>query len=489
MPRSHLYIILVALLIYALTAGVALRDRLLVSTLHRIEREAIAEPSAMALFEGAMVGMARVLSEELGDGYSFYIPPNRAATVRDQFDNWYEGLGISVRFHAAVGFYGAEGEGEAAEGEAEQGEAETRELEQREHRFFIAYPQQGSPAYRAGLRSGDQILRIDDTLLTDKTHSEVLRLLRRQTESETLLSVLPFGHTEPQDFSVRRERLQSDSVSGDHFDLDGRVFRLETHPQIGYIWVTSFIGATAREFGDALDSMKQSGVKSLILDLRDNGGGDLVSSAQIARMLLPPEVGTVIATARERNRISRWFLHFIEGSQRCTLPMVVLINGETASSSEILAAALQDHQRATIVGTRSFGKGIIQGYFELPFQSGILTLTDSEFLRPSGAPIHRRRNTTDSDDWGVIPDIIVEISEIEQLAVLGYRLLRSNVISTDRSAVLDTFRQQIIETLNSETGNTEGEPSEQKHFAFPGTAPYYDPQLDEAIRILLEKQE
>ena len=464
MPRSHFYIILVALLVYALTAGVALRDRLLISALHRIEREALLEPSAKALFEGAMAGMAHVLSEELGDGYSFYIPPHRAASVRDQFDNWYEGLGISVRFYA------------------EEGEAE-----ERENRFFIGYPQHGSPAYRAGLRSGDQILRIGDMPLADKTHGEVLRLLRRQTESETHLSVLPFGQTEPQDFSVRRERLQSDSVAGDRFDSDGRVFYLEAHPQIGYIWVTSFSGATAREFGDALDRMMQSGVESFILDLRDNGGGDLVGSAQIAKMLLPPEVGTVITTARERNRIHRWFLHFIEGSQRSTLPIVVLINGETASSSEILAAALQDHQRATIVGTRSFGKGIIQGYFELPFQSGILTLTDSEFLRPSGAPIHRRRNATDSDDWGVIPDIIVEISEIEQLAVLGYRLLRSNVISTDRSAVLELFRQQIIDGLNIEKLNVEGETSEREQFAFSGTAPYYDPQLDEAIRILLER--
>ena len=444
MPQSNLYIILFVAFAYILTAGVTLRDRLLISTLHRIERSAYAKPSAKDLFEGAMSGMASVLSDE----YSRYIPPSRETVYRERLDNRYEGFGISVRLHTKEG----------------------------ENQFFVGYPQHGSPAYRAGLRSGDQILQIDGKSLADKTHSETFRLLRRQTESETRLSVLPFGQTDPQDFIVQRERIHSDSVEGDYFDSDERIFHLETHPLIGYIRITSFSGTTVNEFGDALNSMMQSGVESFILDLRDNAGGDVWSSILIARMLMTPDPdsGSVVVTVRDRDGMERLrHRHFVlvEKAQRCTLPMVVLIDGESASASEILAAALQDHQRATVIGTRSFGKGIIQSIIELPFQSGILQLTDSEYRRPSGGSIHRKRNAADSDNWGVIPDIVVEIPETQQSAVIAYRTLRSNIISAERQAALEQFRQQII-------GN-EGEGWE-----FPGVAPYYDPQLDEAVRTL-----
>jgi len=450
MPRLNFYVILFAVLVYALTAGVTLRDRLLISTLHRIERNAYFEPAAKDLFEGAMSGMANVLSEEFGDGYSLYIPPSRETIYRDNLDNQYKGFGFSVRLHTEEG----------------------------ENKFFIDYPQHDSPAQRAGLCSGDQILQINNISLADKTLGETFRLLRQQAESETRLSVLPFGQTEPKDLFVHRERIHSDSVEGDYFDSDKRIFCLESHPQIGYIRITSFSGTTAKEFSDALDKIMQSGAESFILDLRDNPGGDVWNCIQIARMLMSPDLvaGNVVVTVRDRDGMERLrHRHFvlIEGLQRCTLPMVVLINGETASSSEILAAALQDHHRATLIGTRSFGKGIIQGIFDLPFRSGILQLTDSEYLRPNGANIHRKKNAVDSDVWGVIPDKNVKLSEAEQSAVIAYRSLRSNVISDQRSAVLDQFRQQVAERRDSE-------------FTFTGTAPYYDPQLDEAIKTLLE---
>ena len=443
MPRTNFYIILFAFLVYLLTSGVALRDRLLVSTLHRIERNAYFEPSTQNLFEGAMTGMTYVLA----DDYSQYIPPIRETIYRDRLDNRYEGFGMAIRLRETDG----------------------------DNQFFIDYPQYGSPAYRAGLRSGDQIVQINGTSLTDKTYGETLRLLRQPTETETQLTVVSFGQTESKIFSIQREKIHSDSVMGDYIDSDKRVFHLEAHPLIGYIQIDSFSGTTPQEFGDALDSMAQSGVKSFILDLRDNAGGDVWSCIQIARMLMNPDTvaGNVVVTVRDREGTQRLrHRHFVltEGSQQCTLPMVVLINGESASASEILAAALQDHRRATVVGTRSFGKGIIQSIIELPFQSGILQLTDSEYRRPNGAAIHRKRDANDSDDWGVLPDNVVELSEVAQSTVMMYRTLRSNVIASQRQAVLEQFRQQV------EDGKREIE--------FTGVAPYYDPQLEEAVRIL-----
>jgi len=452
MPRSNFYIILLTLLVYALTSGVTLQDRLLISTLHRLERTAYFEPSALNLFEGAMSGMTDVLADDYGDHYTRYIPPSHQSGYQDNLDNQYEGLGFLTRIHEADG----------------------------KKQLFIGYPHYNAPAHRAGLRSGDQVVQIDNTTIAEQSNSEILELLRRQPE--THLSVLPFGQTDPKNFVVLREKIRLDSVEGDYFDSDKRVFHLEAHPKIGYIRITSFSPTTAKEFGDALDSMMQSGVESFILDLRNNSGGDVSSCVQVAQMLMSPTADqNVFVTVRPR----RGFEHnrtLTQGTQRCTLPMVVLIDGETASASEILAAALQDHRRATIVGTRSFGKGVIQNIIELPFQSGLLQLTVAEYRRPSGAGIHRRVNAADADDWGVLPDRVVEVSESERSAILQYRLLRSNLISAEHSAVLERFRQQIAEKQN---GGKEGDALESKPLKFTGAAPYYDVQLDEAVRVLL----
>ena len=445
-----------------------LRDRLLISTLHHIERDAYFEPSAKNLFEGAMQGMMATLSEEYEDDYSMYIPPSSQTDYLDRHFNRYEGLGFSLGFHEeSPGEYGEDRE----------------EKKGSKKKFFINYPFYESPVYRACLRSGDQILQINGTLIADKTPEEVMELLKPPEQSEVLLTVLPFGQTESKDFIVRREKIQSDSIEGDYFHADKRIFCLETMPKIGYIRITSFRGATtANEFGNALDSMMQSGAESLILDLRDNGGGDVWECVQIARMLMSPkpdlgnvpDSGNVIVTVRNRNGFRR-SLVLSEEKQRCTLPMVVLINGDTASASEFLTVALQDHRRASIVGNRSFGKGVGQGIFGLPFQSGLLSLTDWEYRRPNGKAIHRKKYAADSDDWGVIPDKIVEISDAEKLAVMEYRSLRSNVISPQRLAVLEQFRQQMIKQKAKEQNG---------EFRFTGTAPYYDVQLDEAIKTL-----
>jgi carboxyl-terminal processing protease len=452
MPRLNFYVILTALLVYALTAGVTLRDRLLISTLHRIEHNAYVEPSANDLFEGAMSGMTTILAEEYGDDYTMYIPPSRLTYYKGMLDNQYEGLGISINTHK--------------DGEEKQ--------------LFVLFPFYESPAYQAGLRSGDQILQIDGTPVRDKSNAEILELWEPPGKSAIHLSVVPFGETNPKDFFVRREQIHYDSVEGDYFDSNSRVFCLEAHPHIGYIRITSFNERTAEQFGTALDRMMQSGAKSFILDLRNNGGGDVWQSVHVAQMLLAPNPErNIIVTVRSRHGRERKAT-IAKGSQRCALPMAVLIDGDTASSSEILAAALQDHRRAVIVGTRSFGKGIIQGIMELPFQSGMLQLTDAEYRRPSGAVIHRKANAADSDEWGIIPDKIAALSKAEQSAVMQYRSLRSNAIATQREAVLEQFRQQIVEQKNDETTA-----SERETVALTGTVPYYDAQLDEAIRALL----
>ena len=451
MPRFNFYAVLIAVFAYLLLSGISIQDRLLLSTLHQIERYALAEPSATELFEGAMAGMMQMMADEYGDNYSAYIPPSRLTRYQDNLHNRYTGLGIWSRIFE----------------------------QDNEKALFVGYPFAHSPAYQAGLRSGDRIVEIDGMPVADKTNREIFSLLGQNHETETLLSVLPFGQKEMQNFSILRKMNSLDSVEGDYRDAGCRTFLLETHPQVGYIRITSFTESTASEFRSALDKMMQGGAESFILDLRDNSGGDVRSSIMIAQMLISPSPkNNVIVTVRPRNGPERKRT-FGNTPPRCTLPMVVLINGETASSSEILAAALQDYQRATVVGTRSFGKGVIQSILPLPFQLGMLQLTNAEYLRPNGANIHRRVDAADCDDWGVMPDIVVELLESQQSVLLLYRSLRSNAISPQREAVLDMFRQMIIDEQN------EQDEDGQSPFELIGTAPYYDVQLDEAVRLLL----
>ena|GEM_PF-305764 len=467
MSQFNLISILIAGLLYVLTSGISLQDRLLVEMRHKMTLHAFVEPSADALFDGAMAGMVRTMNEQYGDHYSLYIPPSKQTQYTDSFANIFEGFGMTTRIST----------------------------QDNEKTVVIDYPLLNSPAYHAGIRSGDRILKIDGEDFADKTNSEIMHLFRQSREAESALSVIPFGQTETKEILISREKHRHDSIEGDYYEIDGdtpgRVFFLEDHPQIGYVHITSFVESTHTEFGQALATIKQAGTEAFILDLRGNSGGDVLSSVQVARMLiavnsqLDAPHDNLIATVRSRHGIDRKRIRNIlpPYEQLYDIPMVVLINSETASSAEIVAAALQDYRRATVVGTRSFGKGVIQSITVLPFQLGALQLTEAEYLRPSGAGIHRKRFVSETDVWGVLPDITVEFTKPQKEFVSAYRSLRSNVVSTQRQLVLDDFRQYFSGQHGWPYPTPDEEPSSPNDFV--GTAPYYDPQIDKAIEVLL----
>jgi len=184
---------------------------------------------------------------------------------------------------------------------------------------------------------------------------------------------------------------------------------------IGYARISSFSGHTPKELRAALKELQTMGMRGLILDLRFNPGGLLPAAIEVADMFL--KEGRIVSTSGRNDDNRSWdakaegtFEHF---------PMVVLVNHFSASASEIVSACLQDNRRAVVVGTRTWGKGSVQKVIDLPGRSA-MKLTTSSYLRPSGKNIHRAKNATDEDEWGVTPNpgMQVELQDEEKSRVL-----------------------------------------------------------------------
>ena len=500
MPRENFALILLALVLYALCARITLRDRILVETLHRIERKALAEPSAKLLFEGAMSGMTRQLNVRLSDVYSAYIPPVDQSDYEAGLENRFDGIGIVYR-----------------QNPIDKGSE-------------ILYPIPDSPAFEVGIRSGDRILSVNGKDTKDLSFGEVSDLFRDDKNGKVELSIVRFGKTEPEKIRVRRDRILKASVEGDRIDGEGkRIFHLETEPDIAYLRITTFSDRTAGEVREALEQIKKDGRKSIIIDLRDNAGGYVSTSVEVAGLFLSPKSDRdVIVSTRHRDGTTKYAYYVPENSRICTLPMVVMIDGETASAAEILSAAMQDYHRAEIVGTRSFGKGVVQEIFPLPLGSGTLQLTDASYWRPSNKNIHRKHDAREGDEWGVTPDAegLLKISGSQRYATLQIRDRRSNTVSDKADKLIEEFRDRLPEEIkayrkeldryrnfekdvdldenpfiNIVLDDDETEPAEEKNeekaeekkndepFVLQGNAPYYDPQLDRALEVLKRKKE
>jgi carboxyl-terminal processing protease len=442
-----------------------MRDRILIDALHRIENDALVRPTAETLFEGAMTGMIQELNHSLGDPFSAYIPFSEQKGYEENLDNRFDGIGIVYR--------------------------ETPIEKESE----IIYPILDSPAYKAGIRSGDKLLRVNGKETKGLTFSEVSELFQSDPKQKIELAILPYGKMKPVEFSVSRASVFRNSVEGDSIDGEGkRIFCLSDNPEIAYLRVTSFSDRTAMEVHTALKQISESNVRALILDLRDNPGGYVNICIEIAGFFLQPTPKQdIIVSTKFPDGTAKAIYRLHRQSQICHLPMVVLIDGESASAAEILSAALQDYGRATIVGSRSFGKGTVQEIIHLPLNSGTLQLTDASYWRPSNKNIHRAQDAQESDSWGVVPDLegLVPMSGVQRYATFQIRERRSNFISENREQILEEFLRCLpdeIREIQTSQKKIEKMPDETKSedapFILQGKPPYYDPQLDKAIEIL-----
>jgi carboxyl-terminal processing protease len=260
------------------------------------------------------------------------------------------------------------------------------EISMKDNLLTIVTPMDGTPADRAGIKPNDKIVKIDGELTRDITLMEAVKKLRGKPGTKVVLTILREKEKQLLDFSLTRDIIKLKSIK------EAKVF----DDNIGYIKLVEFRENSVRDFDGAFKGLEKKGIDSLILDLRNNPGGLLNSAVELTERFLPKGEMVVYTKGRIksqniefRSKYPRPFLDY---------PMVVLVNGGSASGSEIVAGALQDHKRAILVGAKTFGKGSVQTV--IPLRDGsAMRLTTSKYFTPLGRSIHGE---------GVMPDVVVE---------------------------------------------------------------------------------
>lgn len=273
---------------------------------------------------------------------------------------------------------------------------------QRDSFVYISGPYEGSPAAIAGLRPGDRIVRIDTVDAKGMASDKVSRLLRGPAGTVVSLRLeRPFaGPDSVIDVDIERRKIQTPSVP---------YFRLDTASGIGYIRLTSFIDKSPKEVEAALDSFRADGrLKGVVLDLRGNGGGLVESAVDIVGFFVPK--GTEVLRMRGRAKNADKVYKTSRKPLMPDMPLAVLIDGGSASSSEITAGSLQDLDRAVLIGSRSFGKGLVQGTRPLPYD-GYLKVTTGKYYIPSGRLIQALDYSHRNEDGSVarVPDSLTNV--------------------------------------------------------------------------------
>ena len=257
----------------------------------------------------------------------------------------------------------------------------------------IVEPYEGSPAAEAGILPGDIIYKVEGEEVTGEDLTQVVAKMKGEEGTDVDVTVFRSSTNKYIDVTITRRQIEIETI--DYEMLDN---------SIGYIEVTSFDGVTAEQFRNALDDLEKQGQKGLIIDLRDNGGGRLDIVVDMLDRMLPE--GVLVST---KTREGKGATYESTDEEKFDKPLVVLMNGNSASASEVFAGAIQDYEAGTLVGTTSFGKGIVQTIFDLQDGSAV-KLTTSEYFTPKGRNIHGD---------GLTPDVEVELDEdlLTQLSI------------------------------------------------------------------------
>ena len=362
----------------------SLNDKLLDEIKNRVQMFHVEEPLPdSALVNAAARGMvSAVMGGEHPDRFSAYFDESDWKKFREHISGRYGGIGAVVQFvkHFDTG---------------------------KEPVFTVVRPTYNGPAYKAGIRSYDRIVEVEGKATAGKTPNDVTELLRGKPETPVEITVTRPGSAEKRKLKVTRAEIEVPSVS----------WRL-LPARIGYVRLMSFSDSTARDLDKALVALEKDGMAALILDLRSNPGGQLQSAVEIADEFLKDNKLIVYTEGRNKRIAPREEYRTKNPTTHPDYPMAVLINGASASASEIVAGALQDHQRAVLIGTKSYGKGSVQKLFPLQATAGQsgMKLTVAKYYLPSGRSIHGK---------GVEPDIKVAprspftFKEFEQLREKG----------------------------------------------------------------------
>jgi carboxyl-terminal processing protease len=343
-------------------------------------------PEAMGLFDGAARGML----EALGDPYTRYMDGKSFREFSQDTQGFFFGIGIFIDI--------------------------------RDTHLIVVQPIDGTPAQRAGLRAGDWIRMINGVRTDGMALQEAVSRIRGPAGTRVKLGITRAEQT--LEVEITRARVQIVTVQGPAA-LDAAVQRQLNADRLGYVRILTFNEQTAREVSAELDRQLRAGARGVLIDLRNNGGGLLESSLQIANRFVPEGRPIVHVVGRDGRRTTER----AGRGQKVGVPVVVLVNEFSASASEILAGALKDSAGATIAGRTTFGKGVIQSVFNLP-GGGAAAITTSKYLTPADHDIHGR---------GIAPNIAVGDrlegkSEADVTRILNEQLARGIETLRQRAA-------------------------------------------------------
>lgn len=392
MPTRNLFTIIVALFIGFICYQTAQRQRYattIASAMALVEERALEPRTRPELFTAAMNGMMGSLDE-----HSAFIDRTQLPEVEARLDQEFGGVGIVL------------------------------ERNPRTNELRVLTPMRNSPASEAGIRAGDVILSIDGKSVDGLAVPETVEQIRGELGTTVSIELRPDGSTEIRNIDLVRSLIPVESVLGDTRNPDGSwVFALESHPSVGYIRILEFGEKTVDEFDAAISQMPKP-LTGLIIDMRGNSGGLLEAAVDLCDRFL--ESGDIVTIKRRDGELHRAPYVASPGvALDESLPIAILIDSNTASAAEIVAACFQDYDRATIVGERSFGKGTVQQIILIDGGRSALKLTVSSYWRPSGRNIHRPRDG-ESDEWGVVPNggFDVALTDDERKLLFLYRRRR-----------------------------------------------------------------
>ena len=314
-----------------------------------IDQEYLGEVDNAEMAEGIYAGLVY----GLGDVYSRYYTADEYAQETASTDGAYAGIGVSIQKNKNGGVQ-------------------------------IAECYEGGPGAEAGLQTGDVITAINDTDVTDMELSDVVSLIRENKDKTIVLTVFRENEEKSREISVDVTDVELPSVFGEMLDK-----------KTGYIQITQFTGVTPQQYKDMFAELKDKGMERLVIDLRDNPGGLLTSVCDILREILPE--GLIVYTEDKYGNREE---ETCDGKHQLDMPLAVLVNENSASASEIFAGAVQHHEVGTIVGTTTYGKGVVQELRQLSDGSAV-KLTVSNYYTPNGNSINK---------VGIKPDVEVKLA-------------------------------------------------------------------------------
>jgi len=366
-----------------------------------IRSDYVEEPLSKDLIYGALKGMLGSL-----DPYSQFMDPDMYNEMRIETEGEFGGIGIEITI--------------------------------KDNLLTIIAPIDDTPAYNVGLKAGDKIVKIDGEITRDLTLLEAVKRLRGKPGTKVDVTVLRETEKKLLDFTIIRSIIKIESIKKSEIIESG----------IGYIRLSEFQEKTHKDLERSLRDLEAEGVDGLVLDLRNNPGGLLDSAVDVAGKFI--EEGEIIVSTKGRVENQNFIFRSGSRNKHLGYPMVILINGGSASGSEIVAGAIQDHKRGIVLGEKSFGKGSVQTVVPLSDGSAV-RITTSKYFTPDGRTIHGE---------GIEPDIVVEYKEYPK---------------EDEEEDPDIFEELLDENQDDEQEQEEEQKAKKKE---------YDNQILSAVDVL-----